>query len=349
MAWPKPSYSREQVNKAGRILATDSVDSSDYQSALEVLDNWRYCHGYPLNTFQMTLRDKLKAVHSEALVAQRLKRAPSIISKLKRFKKMELARMHDIGGLRAVVPTIDKVIELQSNYINSRKSSFRHELARQDDYIKNPKETGYRSMHLVYRYKGLRTSDYDGLRIELQIRTRLQHVWATAVETAGTFIEHSLKSSEGPKEWLDFFSLTGSAFAHLEGYSPVPGYTGLSPEETYSKVVRDEQSLKVSDRLRAFSIVANKITSSRAAGYYVVTLDLAQKSVTVQPFSRDRLDDASQTYSNIEREISGGRQAQAVLVSAGSLENLKRAFPSFFLDTHEFLQQLKLIKKKVEC
>ncbi len=45
------------------------------------------------------------------------------------------------------------------------------------------------------------------LLIELQLRTRLQHEWATAVETMGTFLQSSLKSSQGPEEWLDFFSL----------------------------------------------------------------------------------------------------------------------------------------------
>lgn len=38
---------------------------------------------------------------------------------------------------------------------------------------------------------------------------------------------------------------------------------------------------------------------------------------------------------------------QVVLVSAGSIESLKRAYPNYFLDTHEFLKQLdKIIRSK---
>jgi len=59
----------------------------------------------------------------------------------------------------------------------------------------------------------------------------------------GTFLDHALKSSEGPDEWLKFFALTGSAFAHYEKCNPVPGYEHLSKEETYTKVVEEARRL----------------------------------------------------------------------------------------------------------
>jgi (p)ppGpp synthase/HD superfamily hydrolase len=112
MSWPIPQYSRKQVAKAGQILAenTDlpsSIDIlEDWLQAYTVLANWRACHGYPINTFQATLRQRLKKIDQDALVAQRLKRTPSILNKLQRFKGMNLARMQDIGGLRAVVSSV---------------------------------------------------------------------------------------------------------------------------------------------------------------------------------------------------------------------------------------------------
>lgn len=112
MTWPTPKYSRTQVSKAGDILtalskdpATD-LDLDEWLHAYEVLANWRACHGYPINTFQATLRTRLKKIDEAALVAQRLKRTPSILNKLRRFKGMNLARMQDIGGLRAVVGSV---------------------------------------------------------------------------------------------------------------------------------------------------------------------------------------------------------------------------------------------------
>ena len=96
MAWPVPKFSRSQVNKAGEILVRE-MESSDFDVdewlwAFDVLSNWRACHGYPINTFQATLRQKLKQIDSDALVAQRLKRTPSILAKLHRFSNMSFPR-----------------------------------------------------------------------------------------------------------------------------------------------------------------------------------------------------------------------------------------------------------------
>lgn len=104
MAFVEIQYSKSQVNRAGGILvAPEAYSLEDQKWAGLVLANWRACHGYPINTFQATLRQKLKVIDDAAIVAQRLKRAPSIIFKLQRFDGMKLARMQDIGGLRAVV------------------------------------------------------------------------------------------------------------------------------------------------------------------------------------------------------------------------------------------------------
>lgn len=55
-------YSKTQVNKAGNILAyvTSESEIKDFEWAFEVLSNWRACHTYPINTFQSTLRKKLR-------------------------------------------------------------------------------------------------------------------------------------------------------------------------------------------------------------------------------------------------------------------------------------------------
>jgi putative GTP pyrophosphokinase len=104
VAFVERHYSKNQINKAGDILiAPETYSDADQEWASQVLANWRACHGYPINTFQATLRQKLKTIDKRAIVAQRLKRAPSIILKLQRFDGMKLARMQDIGGLRAVV------------------------------------------------------------------------------------------------------------------------------------------------------------------------------------------------------------------------------------------------------
>ncbi len=101
--------SKTSVRKAGHILATNTgnVDADD---AFSLLSQWRSLHSYPINTFQATLRQKINTLGlKNAIVAQRLKRTPSIIAKLKRLKTMGLDRMQDIGGLRIVLASVDDV------------------------------------------------------------------------------------------------------------------------------------------------------------------------------------------------------------------------------------------------
>jgi len=343
MPWPTPQYSRSEVNRAGDVLRQQDYDSDNWLDAMDVMSNWRSCHGYPINTFQATLREKLTMIEQDAIVAQRLKRTPSIISKLKRFPKMDLARMQDMGGVRAVVSSLDKARELRLSYQNSR---FEHELVDKKDYIAQPKTSGYRSIHLVYRYKNRRAPEYDGLFLELQIRTRLQHAWAVAVETMGIFLNQSLKSSEGSDRWLNFFALTGAAFAHIENSPPVPGYESISQSDLYKSVTEDARGLNVYHQLEGLTVAAHFISSEqRRAAYHLIVLDPVGRSVMIQSFGRKHLDEANRVYIAEEEKIAGGAPHQAVLVSTGSIDSLRRAYPSYFLDSQQFLTELGRIEQ----
>ncbi len=325
MTYPVPIYSRKHVQRAGENLISPTFDTDTWIDSYRVLSNWRACHGYPINTFQATLRTKLKKIDRTALVAQRLKRMPSILRKLERFPGMNLARMQDIGGLRAVVSTLPMLKKLHANYLGTR---FTHKLVSAYDYVSEPKESGYRSIHLIYKYKSASQSPYDGLQIELQLRTKLQHAWATAVETAGTFLEHSLKSSEGPNDWLNFFSLVSSAFAHMEKTALVPGYEDLNKDETFMRTAQESVRLGVKGLLIGYSSAVKAIPPGTVRGaYYVVELELEgeSKSVTITPFGRERLEDANAKYAEVEQAVAKGKPVQVVLVSAGSIDSLKKA------------------------
>jgi putative GTP pyrophosphokinase len=145
-----PTESRSQVKKAGRILVDDSAAQAEREAALALADKWRACHGYPINTFQSTLHDKLRnGFSADSIVSQRLKRMPTIIDKLRREPTMQLTTMQDIGGVRAVLRDVGEVNKLVLQYRDSR---FKHELCSEDDYITKPKQSGYRGVHLIYKY-----------------------------------------------------------------------------------------------------------------------------------------------------------------------------------------------------
>jgi putative GTP pyrophosphokinase len=336
---PVPKESIGQINKAGKILAEANPPPDQFAWALELAEQWRACHAYPINTFQARLRLKLRQYSEDSFAAQRLKRMPTIIDKLKRFPEMNLARMQDIGGIRAVVPSVSDLYRLADDYRNNRR--FTHELVGQRDYVANPRsDDGYRSLHLIYRYRNRRAPEYDGLRLELQIRTKLQHAWATAVETMGTFLGQALKSRQGDQQWLDFFALISSAFAHKENCSPVPRFSHLSAVDTFKAVADANAKLGALAKMRGFSVAANEIVKRRGTGkswhYHLIVLDSLAKTVHIRPYDRDSFNRALADYSRTEAEAAEGKKIEPVLVSAGPIDQLRKAYPNFFLDIKEF-------------
>lgn len=343
MAFAVPHFSRKQVSRAGTTLLDANASSEQKTAALDLLSHWRSCHAYPVNTFQATLRSRLKNICPTALVAQRLKRTPSIIKKLLLNPGMQMARMQDIGGLRAVVDNLSQVTRLADLYLQAKLT---HELVDSDDYIATPKSSGYRSIHIIFRYKNPITPAYDGLCLELQIRTKLQHAWATAVETIGTFLNQALKSSEGPEEWLEYFKLAGAAFAILEK-CPVPAqFEGRTQQEIYSELLAETDRLEVRRKLNAFAIATNTIETKRAQGnYHLVILNAETKNVEIKSFGKKRLEEANQAYSDAEIRSEFDPNIQAVLVATDSIDALKRAYPNYFLDTRAFVNAITRIQR----
>ncbi|MFA5770712.1 MAG: RelA/SpoT domain-containing protein [Patescibacteria group bacterium] len=345
MSFPKIDYSKSAVNNAGIILISESSEIQ-IEKALKVLNNWRACHGYPVNTFQSTLRKRLKLLNlKNSIVAQRLKRRPTIIAKLKRIKGMRLSRMQDIGGLRAVVNNLKEVSTLETSYLNDK--NFQHSLIRKDDYIANPKPDGYRSIHLIYRYKNKRISFYNGLSIEFQIRTKLQHIWATAVETMGTYLGQSLKAGEGERKWKDFFAITSSAFAYIEGTRPVPQYSNFNKIQTFQAVSHFEKDIDALNIMAGYKFALNIITEKRGKSFYyhLIILDSINKKVDIKSYAKNDIKLASHDYSEAEAKVSKGEKIEPVLVSAGDIKTLKTAYPNFFLDVDDFIQSVIHIKR----
>jgi len=338
MAWAVPEHSRGAVDRAGRTLIDTSVSYARMERAYDVINNWRSSHSFPLNTFQTTLRWNARAVDSRAIVAQRIKRLSSIEAKLTRFSWLTLSEMQDIGGCRAVVGSVRSVRRLVSRY---KTSSIRHILDDHDDYIEKPKNSGYRGIHLIYRYVSDKKETYNHLKVEMQFRSPLQHAWATAVETVGTFTRQALKASRGEKEWLTFFKLMSSVLAAREKTPPVPGTPkGLRLITALKHYARE---LDVASRLRAYGAALNEAPTrkTRDAHYFLMELDPGAHRVIVTGYKMGELHQASEDYLSAERSIAGRPGAEAVLVSVESIAALRRAYPNYFLDTRVFLRALQ--------
>jgi len=336
MAWAIPQYERREVDAAGRVLAKAEFPVTDLESleALAVINNWRSAHSYPLNTFQITLRRKGKNIERGVIVAQRIKRLESIHAKLSRHPSMRMSQMQDIAGCRAVFKTMNSVRRLVNKY---RASKFDHRLKGEKDYITHPKPDGYRCYHLMYEYQGTEANAaYTGTKVEIQIRTQLQHAWATAVEAVGIFTRQALKSNQGDPDWLRFFALMGAAIAAMEQCNPVPG-TPTGKEELVSELDDLVHKLHVQDVLRAYVASINYAGAAKDAKYFLLELVLEPDvSVRISRYKAKESEQANKQYTELESALPDGSSTQIVLVSVENINALRRAYPNYFLDTNIF-------------
>ena len=343
--------SREKVKKAGKVLIKEDATTDEFNDAMAVLSQWRALHSYTINTFQAMLRGKVKQLGFKShIIAQRLKRTPSIVRKLNRFPSMSLSRMQDIGGIRIVLPNVNDVYRLHKEIITI-KARFDHEpILPPVDYIEKPKDDGYRSLHQVFKYKSTIAPELNGLFIELQIRTKLQHSWATAVETLGLVEKSSFKTGEGAEEFKRFFKLASVLFAHHESQPVMNEFANISFLEIASELITLEQDLQIYAKLTGLIITGKHIETSsvKSNEYHVMELNTSddKREVSLIAFTKAQLELAEEFYKMREIATQDKPNIEVVLIAAGNLKDIKKAYPNYFLDTQEFIKNLKYICNK---
>ncbi|MBC7370555.1 MAG: RelA/SpoT domain-containing protein [Bdellovibrionaceae bacterium] len=332
-------YSKTKIDRAGEVLKNRTSTTTEIANALDILSSWRAYHAMPLDTFATVLRQRAQKISENAIIAQRLKRTPSILLKLSNHKTMRLSTMQDIGGLRAILETTKDVYRLLDLY---KKSKSKHALFSLDDYIETPKKDGYRSIHLVYKL-----TKTPNLFLEIQLRSKLQHIWATGVEVFGTLQNSSFKSGHGDKKWLEFFSDLSSVFAIKENKPSLKIHTKISKEDLVLKLQKEIQELKVIENLSVYTAVYKKISSSTPTGrkghYSLIVLNSRENTISLATYGASQFEVAAQEYLKLERENFEDEQINVVLVNTGDIKKLELSYPNYFMDTKILVQKLSLI------
>lgn len=344
MDYARPTHTAQQYNAAGKFISSFDPDDfirEELWGAIDLIAQFRSAHHYPLDSIYTTLRRRARRVHEKALTAQRIKRHVSVVHKLIYQPNMKLTQMQDIGGCRAVMPNLKSLNELHTLYLDQQLG---HNFVGEKDYIRHPKETGYRGVHLKYRFNGHGNSlPWDNLKIEIQLRTMLQHKWATAVEVAGTFTNTALKSNRGHAQWLRFFSLMSSIFALREGLPTIPN-TPKSHLELCTEIRDINVSHRIVPTLTSFHTLIPRFEEGRSrARYYLVILNPLTSEVDVRAFKKEENKEADAAYAEAEKANLKKPDIQVVLVSVPSTTALKRAYPNYFLDTADFLREVLAI------
>ena len=338
MDWKKPEYSKSLVNKAGKALAKDDFSKIEKSLAYSVVNNWRSSHVRPLQHLY-TCGKQYEAKNDGVNVVQRLKTLESIVAKLRRFPKMGLDTMQDLGGCRIIVKDMTELGKVVKTYKNSKMSST---LIKEYDYVAKPKEDGYRSVHLVYEYAG-EMAEYVGLKTEAQIRTALQHSWATSVEALGLQMKVNMKGGEGDEKTRRYMALISALFAIEED-------TALSPSapqnviDIFNEVIqldKETNALNIIRAIRRLPVFAGNREATRA--YYVIRIDTTTGEPKIYGYDLDQFEAAADYCAEIEKNNHGGF---AVLVSAKDANSLLKAYPNYLADTKLFVEHVDMLIHK---
>jgi hypothetical protein len=334
MEWPTLRHSAQEIDDAGDVLSGIDVAKMSVDAAFAIASNWRSCHAFPLNTFQMGLRRNAKAVDAAATVAQRIKRLPAIQHKLDRIRRLKLSKLQDIAGCRAIVANTQMIRALRDAYL---RSSVRHTLVSQSDYLSKPRDTGYRGIHLIYEYRSDRSKDHNGRKVEMQLRSRVQHAWATAVETASLFSGERLKSDQGDERWRRFFALVSTAIALREGEPPVPA-TPTNPTELRAEIAKTESAIGAISRLTTYGEALKEVVEPGKGAHFLLKLDIPGETLEVTSYAAGQHERANSEYMALEKSLMGNDAFDAVLVAVEDAKALRTAFPNYYADTKRFIE-----------
>ena len=342
------TVTKGQANHAGKVLCGGTASPDKLKEAETVLAAWRSRHAAPLAAVYGLLKSLSGAdkARPAALAACRLKRMPSIIDKLKRSPAMQAGRMQDIGGVRIIVDTIQEVYALHHALAEDKDIGPLLVLPPKD-YIARPKPDGYRSLHQILRCVNDDPPESGSLRIEVQIRTRLQHAWATAVETLGELEGASFKTGEGTETAKRFFQTASALFALDEGQPLPPSCAGLPPKDLVREFEELDIRLGASAKLKAAGLKQLPQTDGfQKSSMHLLVLDVSRKGapqLSVQGY--DDLAAANAAYSRLESQTRDDPSVY-VLLMAADIARLQQAYPNYCLDASIFLENSSVVCSK---
>lgn len=323
-------YSKSKIDRSGLALARNQYRSDDEYIELEdIFDDYRKRHLEPLSETTMELQNWLTGYSDSYYIAQRLKRKPQIIRKLRRLN-VRLSQLQDVGGSRIIVHNnseIDKLIKHINGNIG-RHQNFK--INRITDYRdKGRDDTGYRAVHLLI--------ERNKLSLELQIRSRVQHYWAESIERTSVIYGYHLKEGEGDITVINYFKSLSNAFYEVESGRRLNTPDKLTLEKLRSdseEIIRASDIGNVIDSFVNEGIVKSLAEKEKKSGAglnnWIFVFDWNSGSfVNWEMISKDT-SDAIAKYVQYEKQFPSDQGFEVVLVGSSEVSTIRKTHSHYF-------------------
>lgn len=170
-----PELFFQEADRFEEIMLYNKCAIKEVQTKLEILND------------ELSLKTKRNPIEA---ISSRLKQPKSIIEKLIRngwpitVDSLE-SHLNDVAGVRVICSFIEDIYSVADMFITQDDIN----VLLKKDYISNPKENGYRSLHLIVEVPIFLSEKVLKRRVEVQIRTIAMDFWAS--------LEHQVKYKKG--------------------------------------------------------------------------------------------------------------------------------------------------------
>lgn len=132
---------------------------------------------------ELSVRNKRNPIE---MIKSRVKKPTSVVEKLQRrgldiSVQSMMDNLDDVAGIRVICAFVDDIYQVAEMLV--RQDDVR--VVAIKDYIKNPKDNGYRSYHMIIEIPVFFSNEKKCMRVEVQIRTIAMDFWAS--------LDHQLK------------------------------------------------------------------------------------------------------------------------------------------------------------
>ena len=303
-----------KINKIGIKIKDGIILNSDEQ---EIFNYFRQIHELIFEEFYKKIK-----LPDKYIVVTRLKRMESIIDKLRRPNSSKLSRIDDIAGIRIIVNNFTEIYEI-SELLEKLLISNNCQLKYNKDYIEFSKKDGYRSLHKIFTF----SYENKNLNFEIQIRTKLQHLWSTTVEIYDLIEYKNLKSGSFNKlkTWEGlFFKRCSKVIENFEKNNLV--YS----KKMIDKIFKFKKYIKIFEKLKTIKSIKNihLLEGYKDGDSLLLIIDIEKGSIN---FLDEEPENLVTYYNILEQE------------SKKNIKKLQSAYSNYFLDNDECIKLLETI------